>query len=425
MKNSEQLKILEQTIINACLNGQMQTVLAQAFNPMTFTNASYQLIFKIMFQLESSDQQIDLPTIGSMLAGNQKALCLLTEAYDQGASTLNLDYALRIVKNASQTRALLSRIKVLYTEALETDISANYDLTMKLAALIDDQKISSKTEHADEGLTLKAIESIESDIENGIRSIRTGIKKLDFHLGGGMKPGKLITIAARPGCGKTALTTNIALTAAKKGFRSLYITIELDALEIMERHFCTEVGINATAMSSRDFTEDTLDDLCKAAKQISRLPLSVNSTTQGSWENAEIAINVACQLKKTELVIIDYIQQFHVTSAKMSPREELNYMTSRCKHLAMKHRVPIIIVAQLNRDIEKRTEKVPLLSDLKESGSIEQDSDAVLLLYDKVIEEENDELWIRIAKNRQGACGCFKLKADLAINKFYADCDSV
>jgi replicative DNA helicase len=152
------------------------------------------------------------------------------------------------------------------------------------------------------------------------------------------------------------------------------------------------------------------------------MKMGINGETGGSWEQVEAAVKHGCRMKGVDCVFVDYIQQFHVMSKKLSIREEINYMTSRAKQLAMDFKIPFFIVAQLNREVEKRQGKPPLLSDIKESSSIENDSDVVLLLY-KTKENVDDlpnfqeDLWIKIAKNRSGMCGSTEVGVDFSKNK--------
>lgn len=414
------LEPIELSVIAHCFGGKLHEILSDGLKPEMFSNPDNAEIFTTIVANDMKDRTCDLVSIGSMFQTRPDIIKKLVSATEQSASTQNIGYAIGVIKSAHVRKSLLRKMHEVYTAAIRVPITDEYNLEERIAGIIGDVEVSSKNEMSNEGLTRDTIDDISRDVEaGGVRAIKTGIDILDAHLGGGLKPGRLVTVAARPGCGKTALATNITLKAAEDGFRPHYITIEISAREIIERLFCTVGRINTTSMSRRDFKSDELDRLAASAETIQRLPISVNSTTDGMWEKAEISINVACRYKQANLVVIDYIQQFHLSGKKMTAREEISHITSRCKNLAMKHKVPFLIVAQLNRDIEKRAVKEPLLSDLKESGSIEQDSDTVIMLYDK----GDGDIYARIAKNRSGTNGDIRLNADLSINKFYSRAD--
>ncbi len=409
----------EMALISEGLLGGITALLEKGVVPQTFGDPHHQLIFATMVDLWHKGEPVTLPTVGGRLSGSPQAIVKLAEASDQGRTTQNLDYLISVAKIDSRKRATIEHGEQLLAEAKSSLSGEEYDFLERMIASSGFEMAESVNDRMSENLNDSTLEAIERDIvAGGVRCIRTGIKKLDHLLGGGLKPGKLVTIAARPGCGKTALATNIALFSAHKSFRSLYITIELNSAEITERHYCTEGAINTRMMASRQFDEDSKERLVAAARRIHNLPLAVNSTTGGSWAKVELAIKTECTIKNAELIIIDYIQQFHLEDKKLTPREEITYMTGRCKQLAMAYQVPIIMVAQLNRDLEKRADNIPQMSDLKESGSIEQDSDIIIMLFKKKVDEV-EKLACKIAKNRSGETGNFFIHADFSINKFY------
>jgi len=415
MKN--QLLLYEKSILSQCLNDNLHEVMSDGIKVEMFHDHNHKVIFDAMLKNDHLGNPCDLVNVGSMLLERQDVVRMLADLTDSKMSTQNVSHAIAVLKTAHRRTSILRGMYEIYQAGIQVKPCEQFDIESKLIALLDHDDTSSKNSFTNVGLTLDTLTSIEKDIERGgVIAIKTGIEKLDGHLGGGLKPGRLVTIAARPGCGKTALATNVALNAAMDGFKPHYITIEIDDKEIVERLICTSGRINTNSMAKRVFTDDEMDRLGSSANKIQKMQISVNSTTGGSWEKAEISINLACRYSNANLVVIDYIQQFH-TNEKMTAREEINHMTSRCKVLAMKYKVPFLLVAQLNREIEKRGNKTPMMSDLKESGSIEQDSDTVILLY----RDENNAFWARIAKNRCGDTGDIPLNADLSINKFYSE----
>lgn len=408
----------EKAILNRCLNGEMALVLGSGVLPAnTFKVPAHKKIFAAMVGDNYAGREITLPEMARHFIGDTETILALVNC-SENYSSMALEKIINIAQVDAKIESVIAEVTDTLAEIRSADRPEDYPFEERLKTIADKlPAINKATKRIDEGLNMETLEAIERDVAaGGVTAIKTRIKKLDHYLGGGVKPGKLITIASRPGCGKTALATNIALSAALDGYRSLYFTIELDSQEITERYYCTQGRIKCSSMASRKFEPEEMDRLVYAAQVIQSLPLGVNSTTGGNWEFAETAIANECEINGCNLVVVDYIQQFHLQGRGISAREEINFITGRCKHLAMKYRVPFLILAQLNREVEKRIDKIPQLSDLKESGSIEQDSDFVAMLFRN---EEHGKLMCRVAKNRQGESDIFfSLEADLATNKF-------
>jgi replicative DNA helicase len=410
----------EKTLLNICLFGGLEKALAEGITAEIFFDQLNMKVFQAIMSVYREGNTLDVPTVGSRLSGIENAMSRLVEVYGEGPSTQNQDYWLRVAKNASKRTTLGRRMKDLLIEASRAKPDEDYDLEAKIVTGIVQQYDGGKVHTMDNGMINRVIDRLEEDAtRGGVVCVKTGIPSLDHHLGGGLKPGKLVTLAARPGVGKTALATNIALRAAKDGFTVLYITIELTADEVLERLFATEGEINVTSLANRNFSSEDFDKIAASGKTFASIQNKIifSDKTDGCWDLAETQIKLACRCSKANLVVIDYIQQFSTGNYKTA-REDLTGITARCKQLALAHQTCILMVAQLNREVEKRGNGEPLMSDLKESGSIEQDSDAVLLMYR---EESQNVTNIRIAKNRQGRIGTIKVKTDLSINKFFPD----
>ena len=264
--------------------------------------------------------------------------------------------------------------------------------------------------------------------KNGKRVISSGISYLDKKLSGGFKTTKLYTVAARTGCGKTAFATNITLTAARQGYHCLYVTIEMDKDEILSRFSSTLSGVPIEKYDNADFTSEEEGKVCESSKEFSSLPITIDWQSRGNWIHVEKVIRSIKRKRGLSFVVVDYIQQYSCTSRGFKPsekRQEIDYMTGRFKQLALELDFAAIMVAQLNRDIEKDGEREPRLSDIKESSSVEQDSDSVLMLFctnqPRVETGEDAEkiIGLKIAKNRSGNIGITQLNTKLSINKFY------
>lgn len=264
--------------------------------------------------------------------------------------------------------------------------------------------------------------------KDGKRVISSGICYLDKKLSGGFKTTKLYTVAARTGCGKTAFATNIMLTAAKQGYHGLYVTIEMDKDEILHRFSSTLSGVPIEKYDNGNFTSEEEGKVYESAQEFSSLPITIDWQSRGNWIHVEKVIRSMKRKRGLSFVVVDYIQQYSCPSRGFKPsekRQEIDYMTGRFKQLALELDFAAIMLAQLNRDAEKDGEREPRLSDIKESSSVEQDSDAVLMLFctnQPRVESGDDAekiIGIKIAKNRSGNVGKTEMNTKLSINKFY------
>lgn len=246
------------------------------------------------------------------------------------------------------------------------------------------------------------------DIMSGRRlpAMPTGYKNLDDILGGGMQRNGFYILAARPGCGKTTFALNVAYRVAKKGHRVLFVSLEMDREQLVARLLASEIGeISPTQILNGMLKKDDIDIVTKKIGKMSGLPIFFNlSESLGVTEIKHLA-----KICKAELVVIDYLGLVENHNENGKLYEEVTKNSKKLKLMARGLGVPVLCLAQMNREFEKRGNKKPLLSDLRDSGSIEQDADAVIFNY---IDENAtdfatavpgmDYLDLIVAKNRHG-----------------------
>jgi replicative DNA helicase len=420
----EKLAMTERAVLSFCFDGNLHKAVNEGLTADMFTDLDFGDIFRAMLACEVADKEIDLVSVGSMMSNlSLSGRAIKLSEICETRTTQNCIWMVKALVAADELRKNLVRVRTIYNDGVNAEPLEYFPLMETLLALADGKAVDSKTQSTSGGLVIDTLSKIESDIvQGGVIGIKTGINKIDNAINGGLKRKKLYTIAARPGCGKTALATNIAYNAAMDGHVPLYITIELDHNEIVERLFCQVASINTNAMGNRTFSDDEMDRLAHAARVLSEKKIFVNSTTHGSWERALHLMKYHTRYKGVNVVFIDYIQQFHMSGKKLSAREEITLMTGELKTFAMEQNCAVVMIAQMNREIEKRANKTPVMSDLKESGSIEQDSDVVIMLYfGSDTGPESERLYGKIAKNRQGKLGEVELRYDFSINKFFSE----
>jgi hypothetical protein len=259
------------------------------------------------------------------------------------------------------------------------------------------------------------IDALENGPADGISGLRTGLETVDRHLGG-LQPGRLYVIGARTGVGKTALALQMAVHAAK-AVPVLFVSLEMPAREITLRAIQTLSGVNADLIRRRQVTDRDLASFGRAAGTLRKLPFRI-SDTGGALAMIEETITTEARERKIGLAVVDYLQLVRVPASRENRATEVGQISSALKRLALRLGIPILAPAQVNRSPVKDG-RAPGLADLRDSGAIEQDADAVLLLNAKD-DPAGDalEVDLRIAKNRSGPVGRLQLVFKRSVTTF-------
>ncbi len=318
------------------------------------------------------------------------------------------DYLIKITKFSTSSRQAIEYSKLIYDLFVKRElikISENVIDASKLNDLDNDgQSIIENFEKslfdlAEKGSfnssLIKFDEAMKMTIEmasnaykneEGIVGVPTGLRDVDDRLGG-LHKSDLIIIAGRPSMGKTALATNIAFNAAKKiqddGRKS---TIAFFSLEMSSEQLSTRILAEQSRIKSNDIrrgriSEDQFDKFIETSKNISELPLYIDETPAISIAALSNRARRIKRLYGLDLVVIDYIQLMRASNFKEGRVQEISEITQGLKALAKELSVPVLALSQLSRAVEQRDDKKPQLSDLRESGSIEQDADVVMFVY--------------------------------------------
>jgi replicative DNA helicase len=278
----------------------------------------------------------------------------------------------------------------------------------------------------------------------GLAGLSTGFKSLD-EVVGGMAPGDLIVLAGRPGMGKTALGADIAFNAAMAGVPSFFFSLEMKSKQIMARKVAEHSGVGIRALRRGLINQSAAAALMKGKDGFKSLPLWFDHS--GGLDISQVAIRARryCRLYGIKLMVVDYIQIVNGPAGKSkTATEEVTAVSNGLKALAMELDIPIIALAQLSRKPEDRDDKRPLLSDLRQSGAIEQDADIVMfpfreeyylekeqpregsedfLAWQDMIDARRGKAEVIIAKHRQDSCGTAFLRFD-AVSATFADPES-
>ena len=267
----------------------------------------------------------------------------------------------------------------------------------------------------------QALDEIEA-INSGVKGegIKSGFKDLD-NLTNGFHPGNMIVLAARPAVGKSTLGLDIARAASiRDGNTSVIFSLEMSRSEITMRMLSAEARVPLNNIRSGNLTDDEWGRLAKRMGEISNAPLFIDDSPNLSLMEIRAKARRLKQRHDLKLIIIDYLQLMTSGKRVENRQQEVSEFSRNLKLLAKELDVPVIAISQLNRSPEQRADKKPMLSDLRESGSIEQDADVVILLHREDLYSDNrsGEADLHVAKHRNGPTKTITVSAQLHFSRF-------
>jgi len=245
-----------------------------------------------------------------------------------------------------------------------------------------------------------------------ITGIPTGYADLDEHLAG-LQPSNLIVVGARPSMGKTAFALGLAAHAAMNGEQVLFFSLEMSHLEIAQRVLSAEARVNASHMRSGRLAEQDFKKISQAVGRLSDASLHIDDNPNVTIMDIRAKARRIKARMGLSLVVVDYLQLMTGRHNAESRQVEISEISRGLKILARELNIPVIALSQLSRNLEARNDKRPMLSDLRESGAIEQDADVVMFIYrDEIYHQDSSERGtaeIIVAKHRNGPTGVVEL----------------
>jgi replicative DNA helicase len=298
---------------------------------------------------------------------------------------------------------------------LPSDVTAALDRAETLLFNVGQRRVSDTTRSIDE-LMAGTLERLEALYNRGdeITGVPTGFHDLDHQLGG-LQPSNLIVLGARPGHGKTSLALNLATTAAADAHRPvLFFSLEMSAEEINSRLLCAEARVDSVRMRSGKLHDADWPRLAAAMGRLQGSPLHIDDNPMVTVMDIRAkARRLRTQLGDLGLIIVDYIQLMTGRANAETRQVEVSEISRGLKLLARELNCPVLALSQLSRNLEQRADKRPMLSDLRESGALEQDSDVVMFLYrDELYPDDSPDKGVGeviVAKHRSGPTGTCKL----------------
>lgn len=382
-----------------------------------FYRKSHRTIFKVMLDLNTTKKAIDIITLTDYLTHISKleevgGIAFITSLANKVPSTANLKHYINIVKEKSMLRNIINIAEHMESmsydnEQLDTP-EVILDKTEQMISRLTKKMIVTKVDNI-QGQTLKAYMDIENIInhKDELLGLETGLYDLDNFLQG-LKNSDFMILAARPSMGKTAFALNIAShLSIKKDTPVVFFSLEMSSNQLIHRIFSSYGLIPLFDLKSGNLDDAHTQKLIKVSNKLSQTKLIINDEIS----NLMSLRSIARKLKREndiKLIIIDYLQLLEGTRRE-NRNLEISEISRSLKILAKELDIPIIALSQLSRSVESRQVKKPMLSDLRESGSLEQDADIVMFLYREDYynpETENKNITdVIIAKNRNGPTG--------------------
>jgi replicative DNA helicase len=422
---------LAEKMILSCLliNSEAIEITLKTISVNAFYFKNHQEIYKAILFMYANKMPVDILTLVTFLQDNgllQKigGIKVLIELISQIPNLVYLKDYLSLVKDKFIRRSLIKLGYEIINSGYITNIpleSILNDFENKLFDLTNEIKTKSLFSSA-ELLNNLFLELKEKSLNPGIFGLPSGFDNLDS-LTQGFQKSDLIIIAGRPSMGKTALGLTIAMNVIKKvKLPVLFFSLEMSKEQIISRLLSMETTINQIKLKNGKLDSNDWIKLNKMINIMAKFPFFVDDSANLSIQDIRSKIKtVIFEQKQIGLVIIDYLQLMQNSKGITENRvQEISQITRELKNIAREFNIPMIALSQLSRNVENRIDKKPILSDLRESGSIEQDADLVLMLYKNQYPNQNSEILdLIIAKQRNGPIGTVQLKFNQKQTKFY------
>ncbi len=413
----------EKAVLGAMmLNDEAIGVAIERIDSFYFYETSHQKIFEAVKNLYSERKNVDLITLSDDLKNkglleSVGGVAYLSELADFVPTAANAEYYIGIVKEKGiQRRLIKSATEIIgksYTSGVDVDV-----LVDEAERLIFEIATARQKQQAVpiKDIVRKTIENIDQlyQRKDAITGVSTGFLDFDKKTSG-LQPSDLIIVAGRPSMGKSALAVSMAEHAClEKNVPVAIFSLEMSKEQLVQRMLCSQARVNAQDVRTGVFAAADWPLLTKAAGRLSNAPMYIDDTPAISVLELRAKARRLKNAHNIGLIIVDYLQLMQASTRSESRQQEISEISRSLKALARELSVPLIAISQLSRAVESRQDHRPQLSDLRESGAIEQDADVVVLLmreeYYNPTEENRGIAEAIIAKQRNGPTGTVKLK---------------
>ena len=432
---------LEKAVLGALmLEQEAISVVVNILSPECFYNPSHEVIYKAIQALHNARQPIDIMTVADQLTktgeldeiGGSYNLSQLTMTVGSAA---HIEYHAQIVFERYIARQIIQKGAKIMSAGFDDSIGID-DMVSDAEREINDitAQIAGKVDIAHIGKSVnRAVDEAYNRTENIRKGIRTGVPTglVDLDkISCGWRNSDLIVLAARPSMGKTAIMLHFAKAAAKNNTPAAVFSLEMSDISISNRLILSESTIAPDRFRGGYMSNGELKEIEIAAGNVAEMPIYIDDNCDVTMAHIRARAKALQRQGKCGIVFIDYLQLCREKGNQNRSREqEVSAMSREAKIVAKELNIPVILLSQLSRECEKRSDKKPQLSDLRDSGSIEQDADMVILIWrpgyygvnvtDKYGNKEENYGELLIEKQRDGATGVIKFKHNVGMNQIF------
>lgn len=411
----------EQSVLGSMINDKTSIAeAAELLHSDDFYRESHKVVFSSILELYTKDVPVDLITLLEHLRATNRleatgGITYITNLSGSIASTANIQSYIKIVKDKAILRRLIRSANEIIDDSYnkQDNVSDVLDIAQKKIFDISQTETKSDFEHISNVLA-RSFEQLETLFSNNdsITGIPSGFPELDDKTSG-FQRSDMILIAARPSMGKTTFALNLAQHAALRASKSVVIfSLEMSKEQLVQKLLCAEANIDMVSFRTGNLEDKDWENIAKASGPLGAAKIFIDDTAGVTV----MEMKSKCRRIKLEygidMILIDYLQLMSGSGSE-SRQQEVSEISRNIKALAKEMNCPVIALSQLSRAPEQRADHRPMLSDLRESGSIEQDADVVMFLYrDEYYNKETEDKNVAeviIAKQRNGPTGTVKL----------------
>ncbi len=427
----------EQSVLAACmLNNEAMEEVATQLCPENFHRPAHGIIFEAMMDLYARNIPVDPIALVENLRGKGQlepagGRSYLLELSDNTFALTNWRSHVAVVKRTSVLRELVHASNAINALAFDApdDLNVVVEEAEKMLFNVTEKRIASEFAPINK-LLVGAFDEIKqlADQHGELVGVPSGFVDVDnlFH---GFRGGDLVILAARPGVGKTSFALNMAVNAAKAGVSVAFLSLEMSASQLVQRIMCAEARLSLSKIRSGRISKEDFTKLRDAAKVLSKLDMVIDDSPDLSIFDLRAKARRELRNKEKGLIVVDYLQLMKPAVARRDGNRavEVGEISRGLKVLGKEMNMPVLALSQLSRTIEQRGgKKRPMLSDLRESGSIEQDADIVMFIDRSMSEQEAEskgrlplgEAELIVAKHRNGATRDIRLSFEAEYTRF-------
>ncbi len=424
----------------ACISSMLldKNVIATLVESLTaedFYSESHQMLFDIVINLYEQNKPIDLVTLTNavtekQIIDNVGGTEYIAHLFDLMPTSINVEYYIKIVKDKSELRKLIHICQSILNEAYSIG-GESKDIVDKAEQMIFEiasERVGSNLTLL-KGILTQTLNNIEKSYHNkgGITGVATGFTDLD-RMTSGFQASDFIVIAGRPSMGKTAFVLNVAEHIALKLKKTVAIfSLEMSKMQLCQRLLCSAASIDSHSVRTGYIKEEAFQKILSSSANMHNAKLYIDDTpAMTTLEIRAKARRLKASPDGLDIVFIDYLQLMALSSMQKKTenrQNEISEISRSMKALARELEVPVVVCSQLSRKVEERADKRPILSDLRESGAIEQDADVVCFLYRDYYYTQSEDSYgkaeVIISKQRNGPVGSVELQFNEKFTKFH------